>query len=213
MFYKKLRKKGTHPTPLYLKNRILTFGRMILCLRADDVLESGGWYFEGQWMMFWLLLDDISIRKKRKQTLYPLYDWCKLLVFKLLLVDIRSLNPLWTLYRTPYFGAFSLLFFKKMAFIWNKNFHPLERLLPPIGKVASTHWKGCFHPLEARFPDFGSKACRLWTIHSLRMTRQRLSTAIEHVQEALWYVAEPISQPRTTVNTRQNHVCKAYNIK
>ena len=80
-------------------------------------------------------------KKKRKQTLYPLYDWCKLLVFKLLLVDSRPLNPLWTLYRTPYFGAFSLLFFKKMAFIWNKYFHPLERLLPPIGSKVSRLWK------------------------------------------------------------------------
>ena len=44
MFYKKLREKGTplHPTPFYLEKRILTFGRMILCLRADDVLELGG---------------------------------------------------------------------------------------------------------------------------------------------------------------------------
>ncbi len=99
------------------------------------------------------------------------------------------------------------------AIILQKNGIHLKQILPPIGKVASTHWKGCFHPLEARFPDFGSKACRLWTIHSLRMTRQRLSTTIEHVQEALWYVTEPISQPKTTVNTRQNHVCKAYNIK
>ena len=116
-------------------------GRMILWPRADDVLESGGWYFERQWMMFWLLLDDISIREKWKQTLYPLYDWCKLLVFKLLLVDSRPLYPLWSLYRTPYFGAFSLLFFKKMAFIWNKYFHPLERLLPPIGCKVSRLWK------------------------------------------------------------------------
>ena len=40
MFYKKLRKKGTHPTPLYLKNRILTFGRMMFWSRADDTLRA-----------------------------------------------------------------------------------------------------------------------------------------------------------------------------
>ena len=147
MFYKKLRKKGTHPTPLYLKNRILTFGRMKLCLRADDTLKGSGWYFEGQRMMFWLLLDDISIRKKRKQTLYPLYDWCKLLVFKLLLVDSRPLNPLWSLYRTPYFAAFLYFFFKKC--------HSSECF-------ASDGWKGCFQSLETLLPMGRRKASNGW---------------------------------------------------
>jgi len=122
---------------------------MILWPRADDVSESGGWYFEGQRMMFWLLLDDISIRGKWKQTLYPLYDWCKLLVFKLLLVDSRPLNPLWSLYRTPYFDAFSSFFLKKPF--------KLNALLLMGGKVASKVWKPCFQWVEGRFPMGGRK--------------------------------------------------------
>jgi len=49
-----------------------------------------------------------------------------------------------------------------MAFIGNKNFHPLERLLPPIGKVASTHWKQGFQTMETRRADYGQFTAYGW---------------------------------------------------
>jgi hypothetical protein len=39
--------------------------------------------------------------------------------------------------------------------ILQKNGIHLKQILPPIGKVASTHWKQGFQTLEARRADYG----------------------------------------------------------
>ena len=165
MFYKKLQKKGTHPTPYTLHPFILkiafwllggwdfAFGRMILCLRADDTLTSGGWYFGMQRMMFWMLLDDIYIREKMIFTSYTYYFWCNALGFNKLLVVGEPFLPTTILLPNPIlFGIFAI-FLSKKGFNRKQNFHPLEKMFLTIGNSASNHWKGCFQTLETNRAD------------------------------------------------------------
>ena len=130
---------------------------MILCLRADDVLESGGWYFGKQRMMFWCGRMIFTYAKKMIFTSYTYYFLCNALGFNKLLVVCEPFLPTTILLPNPIlFGIFAI-FLSKKGFNRKQNFHPLEKMFLPIGNSASIHWKGCFQTLETNRVDNDEK--------------------------------------------------------